>query len=42
MSTAEQSEMEARGVEGIDWASPPLEGQLADWTIWPGRAISVI
>jgi hypothetical protein len=37
MSKTELSEMTARGVEGLDWSRPPLEGQLADWTIWPGK-----
>lgn len=41
MSSAEQSEMDARGVDGIDWTASPLEGQLADWTIWPGSSESV-
>lgn len=35
MSKAEAAEQEARGVEALDWSAPPLEGQLADHTIWP-------
>jgi elongator complex protein 2 len=35
MSKAEAAEQESRGVEVLDWAAPPLEGQLADHTIWP-------
>jgi hypothetical protein len=36
MSQDEVVEMEARGVEGLTWETCPLEGQLADYTIWPG------
>lgn len=27
---------ESRRVEIMDWSEPPLEGQLADHTLWPG------
>lgn len=35
MSQQEQLEQETRNVAGLDWSQPPLEGQLADHTIWP-------
>lgn len=37
MSNSEKSEQSSRGVHGLDWKDPPLEGQLADHTVWPGR-----
>lgn len=27
---------ETRGVSSINWTAPPLESQLADFTLWPG------
>jgi len=35
MSKQEKLEQETRNVTGLDWSQPPLEGQLADHTIWP-------
>ena len=35
MSKQEQEEQQSRGVVAIDWNSAPLEGQLADHTLWP-------
>ena len=35
MSKQEKMEQETRNVGGLDWNQPPLEGQLADHTIWP-------
>lgn len=35
MSTNEVEEQESRHVELMDWSEPPLEGQLADHTLWP-------
>lgn len=35
MSKQEKLEQETRNVAGLDWSQPPLEGQLADHTIWP-------
>jgi elongator complex protein 2 len=35
MSKQEKIEQETRNVGGLDWNQPPLEGQLADHTIWP-------
>ena len=35
MSTAELDEFASRGVQEIDWSLPPLQGQLADYTLWP-------
>jgi elongator complex protein 2 len=35
MSNEEKKELEIRGVNGVDWTYAPLEGQLADHTIWP-------
>ena len=35
MSTAELDEFASRGVQEIDWTLPPLQGQLADYTLWP-------
>lgn len=37
MSALEKSEMEARNVQTLDWSFAPLEGQLADYTVWPGE-----
>lgn len=28
---------ETRGVSSISWTAPPLESQLADFTLWPGN-----
>lgn len=36
MSKEELKEQAARGVVALDYSSAPLEGQLADHTIWPG------
>jgi elongator complex protein 2 len=37
MSGAEKAEYESRGVHAISWTNglAPLEGQLADYTVWP-------
>eukprot|EP01034_Spumella_vulgaris_P028955 gene28953-35916_t len=35
MSSQEKREQEARCVSSIDWRFHPLEGQLADHTLWP-------
>ena len=40
MSHQEETEQQARSVAGINWATPPLESQLADLTLWPGNFIS--
>lgn len=37
MSNQEKKEAEARSVTSIDWRFHPLEGQLADHTLWPGK-----
>lgn len=34
ISEEEDKERRARGVEELSWACPPLEGQLADFTVW--------
>lgn len=35
MTSEEKKDQEARAVENISWEVPPLEGQLADHTLWP-------
>jgi elongator complex protein 2 len=35
MNSSELEEQEARHVQDMDWTTPPLEGQLADHTLWP-------
>lgn len=35
MSADEAKEQASRGVESLNWEDVPLEGQLADHTIWP-------
>jgi elongator complex protein 2 len=35
MSMQEKTEQDARNVQGLDWTHAPLEGQLADYTVWP-------
>ena len=40
MSHQEETEQQARSVAGINWATPPLESQLADVNLWPGTFIS--
>lgn len=37
MSSLEKSEQDARNVQSLDWSYAPLEGQLADYTVWPGN-----
>ena len=37
MSSQEKYEQDARNVQGLDWSHAPLEGQLADYTVWPGE-----
>ena len=39
MTSQEQIEQQARNVSSLEWKAPPLEGQLSDHTIWPGRYI---
>ena len=41
MSSQEKYEQDARNVQGLDWSHAPLEGQLADYTVWPGESESV-
>lgn len=35
MSKEEKVEQSSRNVQGLTWTAPPLEGQLADYTVWP-------
>ena len=35
MNSDEKEEMQSRRVELMEWVEPPLEGQLADHTLWP-------
>jgi len=35
MTKEEQADHAARNVQGLTWAAPPLEGQIADYTVWP-------
>ena len=37
MSTQEKTDQDARNVQTLNWTYTPLEGQLADYTVWPGR-----
>lgn len=39
MTGDELKEQDSRGVDAVEWNNPPLEGQLADKTIWPGIII---
>ena len=41
MSSQEKYEQDARNVQGLDWSRAPLEGQLADYTVWPGESLSL-
>lgn len=34
ISEEEAREMRARGVDELSWVTPPLEGQLSDFTVW--------
>ena len=40
MSSVEKSEQDARNVKTLDWLHAPLEGQLADYTVWPGGSVA--
>ena len=40
MSNLEKSEQDARNVQTLDWSYAPLEGQLADYTVWPGQFVT--
>ena len=37
MSTQEKLDQDLRNVQTLNWTYAPLEGQLADYTVWPGR-----
>ena len=37
MSNQEKSDQDARNVQTLNWTYTPLEGQLADYTVWPGE-----
>jgi elongator complex protein 2 len=38
MSADERADIESRGVPSLQWTQPPLQGQLADYTLWPETA----
>ena len=37
MSNQEKTDQDARNVQTLNWTYTPLEGQLADYTVWPGK-----
>lgn len=37
MSTQEKLDQDLRNVQTLNWTYAPLEGQLADYTVWPGE-----
>lgn len=37
MSTQEKLDQDLRNVQTLNWTYAPLEGQLADYTVWPGK-----